>query len=318
MGRYIDGRDSGWVRLQFAANRTLSLFGYLFFSLLTSFILLHLLPGGPFDIDELGSSVVRDQLIEKYRLNQPILDQFFNYLSKIIKLDFGNSFVYPSESVLSLFTSSMQNTLQIFALGLAMILTLFVLVNYLIFVWPKLLAPVMGLYNILVAIPLMVFILIGFYIFCIFLDWTPVIFDGSAIHLIFPVFLLTFKPSVQLIVFFQRHIHEESRKKYSDLHRSFGFSEHQIQFLWAMKNSLYPCIYLFLSFLLSLISGSLLLEIIFSINGVGSLFLSALLNRDHNLILFLCGFYSIVYAAFFFLQTSFLNYLNPRTLVYEV
>lgn len=318
MGRYINRRNSVWVKLQFFFSGTLGLLSYLFFSILTSFVLLHLLPGGPFDIDELGSTIIRDQLIEKYKLNQPVLSQFLNYLSNILHFDFGKSFVFSNETVISLFSTSMQNTLQIFGLGLAMILSFFVLINYLIFVVPRLLGPLLGLYNILVSIPLMVFILIGFYFFCIFLGWTPVVFDGATKHLIFPVFLLAFKPSIQLIVFFQKHLQEESRKKYSDLHRSFGFSEQKIQFLWAMKNSLYPCIYLFLSFLLSLISGSLLLEIIFSINGVGSLFLNALLSRDHNLILFLCGFYSIVYAVFFFLQSRFLHYLNPGTLANEI
>ena len=174
---------------------------------------MHLLPGGPFDVDELGSEIIRNQLIAKYKLDLPIADQFYQYLSNIFHLDFGKSFVYTNETVTHSFMLAMQNTIQIFLLGLGMILLIFFLLNYLLFLWPQLKKAIVGLYNILVAIPVMVFILIGFYFFCVFLGWTPVVFDGDTKHLIFPVFLLTFKPSIQLVVFFSKAPARRESKK---------------------------------------------------------------------------------------------------------
>lgn len=151
------------------------------------------------------------------------------------------------------------------------------------------------------------------WIFCIHFNWLDLQINfNSPASIILPVFLLSYKSiGVCTEILINSYNSYFKTDHYRTL-KSFGISENIILSKWALKFVL-PSIFSYLPFLIAgLFTGSIFIEYIFSNSGLGSLFLESISKREIGMLLVLCAFYFILYAATQVLSDLLLFMINPQ------
>src|SRR5688572_8450199 len=99
--------------LRIILQRLLTAIPVLFIVILVTFILIRLAPGGPFDAERAVPPEVLENLNKRYKLNDPLHEQFFDYLGNLLRGDFGPSFKYPSRTVTEVIKAGIPATLEL-------------------------------------------------------------------------------------------------------------------------------------------------------------------------------------------------------------
>jgi oligopeptide transport system permease protein len=276
-----------------------------------SFGLLRFFPGSPLQQDESLDPEVLRVLQKHYKLDENIFSQFVNYLGKILEGDFGQSMHFVGRSVNSLIWEFGQTS---FLLGFAaLVLALTFAVIYTIWTRRRKIETKADM-ALLWGLSIPSFVLGPFLIwfFGFYLSMLPVALLEKSSSYILPVALLAFKPALSLARILSSSMDQILQEKYIQTSRAMGFSEAQILSKWALKNSWLPLLAQIGPLFASLISGSFLVEVLFSIPGLGAHFVESVLNRDWPLILGLGIFYGIL-LIFAQLVTDLLSaQIDPR------
>ncbi|HOE66355.1 MAG TPA: ABC transporter permease [Candidatus Hydrogenedentes bacterium] len=280
---------------------------------LITFLVVQLAPGNPVFLKlrqaegTMGSRSVPQEIIEQtkklYGLDKPLYVQYGRWLGRLCVLDFGNSYK-DQRPVRTKILEVLPVTLQLNVLSL--------LVVYLISI-------PLGVYSAThersvtdKGITLSLFILYSLPSFWVamllmlflgggrYLDWFPIFGISSSgaeqmpfgqwmidrlWHLVLPVFCLSYAGLAALSRFMRAGLVDVVRQDYIRTARAYGFSERVIVYKYAMRNALIPIITLLGTLLPALIGGSVIIESIFSIPGMGRLSFEAILSRDYPLIM---------------------------------
>ena len=279
--------------------------------ILFSFILFHIVPSDPAWI-VLGPNADQqqvDQLREKLGLNKPLYVQFARYLEDVAMLDFGHSYV------------DNRNVFQEVGKRLAVTLTLtgvtvIILLMYLFTVVLSFLAP--GLRRCQALIEFLMSSLPIFFsgiIVALFvLYFYPVTSFSGEVHswkdllyLFPPALVLAFYPMAILSRILRNEMESVLESPYVMAEKSWGFSELAILFRYALKNVLIPVLSALSNILPVLLTGAFIVEIIFTIPGIGSLLIKSILERDFPMLE--CTV--IINGAFFVIVNLGFEYLYP-------
>lgn len=259
-----------------------------------SFGLLRFFPGSPLRQEE---SPLNPQVLEElrryYRFDEGLLSQFSNYLSQVLAGDLGYSMHFVGRSVQSLIWEFGQTSL---ILGLSAFLLAFVFAF--LYTMGTRSAKVEAKADLILicglSVPTFVLGPVMIWFFGFHLGWLPVALLERGGSYLLPVFLLAFKPALSLARVLSSGLDSSMRERYIQTARAMGFSERQILSKWALKNSWLPLLAQVGPLFASLISGSFLVEVLFSIPGLGSHFVESVLNRDWPLVLGLSVFYGVL------------------------
>jgi len=276
------------VRLLFF--RLVQAFVSLLILILVSFGLLKFFPGSPLQQEESLNPQVLQELRQSYQLDENLGSQFLHYLGQMLSGDLGSSMHFVGRSVQSLIWefghASFILGLSAFVIALSFALIYTLTTRY----WKlEKKADATLLWGLSVPSFALGPILIWFFGF--HLSMLPVALLDSPASYILPIALLAFKPSLSLARVLSSSMDSALRERYIQTSRALGFSEAQILSKWALKNSWLPVLAQVGPLFASLISGSFLVEVLFSIPGLGSHFVDSVLNRDWPLILGLSVFY---------------------------
>jgi oligopeptide transport system permease protein len=276
--------------LRYTIRRLLLLIPTMFFVAVIVFFLAHAAPGSPFDAKAQGDKGLPTATIlkleEHYGLNRSVPEQFLLYMESVAKFDFGNSFRsgrLVSDIIGDGFPVSAQLGIQALILALAFALPLGVIsalrqntaVDY-----ASLFFATVG-----TTIPSFVIAIFGIYLFGVTLHLLPFVGWATPQHWVLPTIILALGPMAFLTRITRASMLEAIRQDYVRTARAKGLREQVVIVTHVMKNAMIPIATIVGPAVAGLITGSIIIEGIFSIPGIGRLFLQSILGRDYPLIM---------------------------------
>jgi len=279
--------------------------------IILAFSFLRLLPGGPFDDSQVYLSSVLQNLSTLYGAKLSLGEQFLRFLHQLVHFNFGPSLAYPGQSVTQVIRSRSVVTLQFGAL--AVLLTL--LFSFLLSLGSALgfAKKTFSLIQLtLVSLPLLLVGPLLIWFFGFYLNCLPTNFNGAWTSYFLPTFLLALRPTGTLSRLLSSSFEEILRQPWALTFRGFGFPPNRIGLFFALRLTLVPFLAVFPPLLAHLLAGSILIESLFSIQGLGLAFLNSIYARDYTLtmVLLLCFGSVLLLASFAF--DFFSRSLDPR------
>jgi oligopeptide transport system permease protein len=272
-------------------------------------------PGGPFDAEKTLPPEIQANLNAKYHLDEPLLQQYFRYLGQVATLDFGPSFQYKDWTVNELIAQGFPVSLTVgltaivlafFAgtlLGIAAALRQNSAVDY----------SLMGFAMLGISIPNFVIAPILILLLAVYAGWLPAGgWDWGIPSMVLPIVTLAL-PAIAYIARLTRgSMIEVLHSNFIRTARAKGLPESVVIRRHALRPALLPVISYLGPAIAGMISGSVVIERIFSIPGLGSYFVQGALNRDYTLVMGVVIFYGVLILVLNFLVDLIYAWLNPK------
>ncbi|MEC9375407.1 MAG: oligopeptide ABC transporter permease OppB [Pseudomonadota bacterium] len=302
--------------LSFFIRRFLSAIPTLFVLIALAFILIRIAPGGPFDSERQLPPQIEERINAAYYLDETLLSQFTRYLGNLLKGDFGPSFQYKEYTVNELIFTGFPVSLKLGSL--AMLLAIFFgvacgswaalrqnqTIDYFLMT-----AAMTG-----ISIPNFVLAPLLVLLFAVQLQWLPAggLGEGGLANLVLPVIALAL-PQVAYIARLTRgSMIEVLRSDFIRTARAQGLPTLTIIYGHALKPALIPVVSYLGPATAGIITGSVVIEQIFSIPGLGRYFVQGALNRDYTLVMGIVVFYGSLIIFFNFLVDILYRWLDPK------
>ncbi|NUN04696.1 MAG: ABC transporter permease, partial [Bdellovibrio sp.] len=271
-------------------------------------------PGGPFDDEVALNPIVKEQLTQHWKIEQSWPEQALSYAGGILQGDLGVSMVRPERTVAEIIGQGLRNTFSLNLLALLIVVggALFVALMSLRFkdTWfEELLDQAVITF---LALPSLFWGPLLIYFFGFYFNLLPVAFLSSPAHYILPLLTLCLRPMAALIRILKNSLNENFRQDYVRTARAKGVGTWQILVHHVLKNSMIPFLSYLGPLLVSLFSGSFLVEVLFAIPGLGTEFVAALNDRDYTLIVGLTLFYGVLLIVVNSGLDVLTKYLDPR------
>ena len=290
--------------LKFIFKRLLEALPTLFILITFSFFLMRLDPGSPFTSERAYPPEVMANIEAKYHLNEPLYKQYFLYLENLSQGDFGPSFKYKDQSVNDLIASAFPVSLKLGMVAFAFAVVLGVTAGTLAALnqnsrWDYIL---MSFSMLGVIMPSFVFAPVLVLIFAIYLGWLPAggWNGGSAMYIILPVASLTIAYVAGIARIMRGSMIEVLHSNFIRTAKAKGLSTSRIILKHALRPALLPVITYLGPAFVGIITGSMVIESVFGLPGMGLLFVNGALNRDYSLVLsltILVGTLTILFNA---------------------
>jgi oligopeptide transport system permease protein len=279
-----------------------------------TFFLMHSLPGTPLKNEEKLPPLIRDQIMETYGLKDPLPVQYVNFMKRLVQGDFGQSLSYDGRSVTEMLLEGFEASAFIGAQALVF----GVLVGLLLGVgaalrrggWLDNVATVIAVGGI--SIPS--FVLAALLSYWVGVKWQilPAGLWGTYEHTILPSLALSFTVIAQISRYVRTEMVEVMDQDYMKTAKAKGLGRQAIVFRHALRNALIPAITVLGPLAVNIITGSLIVETIFAVPGIGEFFVQSIQVNDYTLIMGVTIFYSILILATIFLVDILYGVIDPR------
>jgi oligopeptide transport system permease protein len=302
--------------LSFALRRLLSAIPTLFVLLALTFALIRVAPGGPFDAEKQLPPEIETRLRAAYHLDEPLYQQFARYLGGLLQGDFGPSFQYKDYTVTELIAAGFPVSLKLG--GLAILCA--VLIGVSLGTWAALRQNkstdhvVMAVAMTGISIPNFVLAPLLILLLAVQLRWLPAggLGDGSWRYLILPVIALALPQIAYIARLTRGSMIEVLRSDFIRTARALGLPLRDVLLLHALKPAMLPIVSYLGPAAAAVITGSVVIEQIFGVPGLGRYFVQGALNRDYTLVMGVVVFYGVLIIAFNFLVDLAYRWLDPR------
>jgi oligopeptide transport system permease protein len=279
-----------------------------------TFSLMHLVPGGPWDKEKTLAPQVVDALNKKYGLDKPFFVQFGNYLLNLLHGDLGVSYSRQDRNVSSILLTGLPKTATLgvtafilailigIPFGMAAALKQNSIIDYLSVIFSTIFASIPGF---VLGILLII-------IFSVTLHWLPTGGWGSYRQIIMPAFALATLPAAFIARITRASTLEVLRQDYIRTAQAMGIKQRVILVRHILRNALIPVTTVAGPELAFLISGSFIIENLFSIPGIGRLFVNGVFARDYGLIMGSILFYAFAVAGINLVVDLLYAVIDPR------
>lgn len=279
-----------------------------------TFILMHSVPGDPFAKEGKMPQVVYENLQRKYGLDKPKSEQYVIYLKNILKGDFGDSMKSNVETVNQMIKRGFPVSayLGIEALLIALIFGpgLGALAALYQNKWPDYLSMLIAIIGISVPSFIMGTVFIQF--IAMKVSWLPIGGWGGFKHTILPALAMALMPLAYMARLMRSSMLEVLGQDYIKTAQSKGIKKSAVILKHAIRNAILPVVSVLGTLVSNLLVGSFVIEKIFGIPGLGSLFVKSISNRDYTLIMGTTIFYSIVLITALFIVDLAYMAIDPR------
>lgn len=302
--------------LRYALRRLLGAVPTLFLVIVLAFLLVHAAPGGPFDDQRVLPPEIEANIEAAYHLDEPLPMQFLRYVGGVLRGDFGPSFSYRDYTVSELIGRSFPVSLQLGAL--AMLLAAFVGVSTGIVAALRQNSPldklVMGLAMTGISIPVFVIAPLLVLLFAVKLQWLPASWTGSesASRLLLPVVSLALPQIAYVARLTRASLIDVLSSDFIRTARAQGLGTATIIRYHALKPAMLPVLSYLGPAVAAVLTGSVVVEEIFGIPGLGQLFVRGSLNRDYTLVLGVVIFYASLIVFFNLIVDLLYGVIDPR------
>lgn len=252
-----------------------------------TFFVVHLIPGGPFMAEKALTPEIEAALKAKYGLDKPLLEQYGTYLKDIVtEFDFGPSIKTRGRDVIEIIGEGMKTSamLGLVAAGSALVIGV-VLGSVAALRRNKLIdRTIMVVTTAFISMPSFIMGTLLLLIFAYSLKILPA-FGDTAAGLILPTITLALYPTAHITRLTRSSMLDVLGQDYIRTAKAKGVSGTKIIFGHALKNALIPVITYFGPMLAYIVTGSLVVERIFGVAGVGRAFVSSITNRDYPMVM---------------------------------
>ncbi|WMJ75785.1 MULTISPECIES: ABC transporter permease [unclassified Sedimentibacter] len=300
--------------VKYIVKRIISAFITIWFILTLTFILMNSIPGDPFSSGKALQPEVEAAIKAKYGLDRPIIEQYFTYLKNYAHGDFGVSFKKIGLTTNQIIGDGFPYSLKIGAWS-----SLFIIVAGISFgiisalKQNKIPDRIMMVVSTLGAtIPSFVFATMFIYIFNRKLGWVPSFGAGTWKHYIGPVLCIGMFSLAYVTRLTRTSVLDVLQQDYIRTARAKGLSEGVVIVKHALRNALIPVVSYLGPMIAGLITGSFVVEKVFGIAGIGSLFTTSIMNRDYTLIMGITVFFGIFIVIATLIVDILYVFIDPR------
>ncbi|MEW4326318.1 ABC transporter permease [Rossellomorea marisflavi] len=279
-----------------------------------TFFLMKLLPGTPLTNQEKLTPEQRTMILEKYGLNDPLAVQYVKYMTNLAKGDLGLSFQYDNRPVTDIigvrigpsaiigFQAIVLGTLIGIIMGIIAAIRQNTWVDY-----GSTIVAVLG-----ISIPSFVFAALLQYYVGVKLEWLPVALWGEFKHTILPTLALTVGVVATIARYMRTEMIEILNTDYILLAKAKGMSKSSVILKHGVRNALIPIITILGPMTVGIMTGTMVIEQIFSVPGLGEQFVRSITTNDYTVIMGVTLFYSALLIAVIFVVDILYGIIDPR------
>jgi oligopeptide transport system permease protein len=288
----------------------------LFIIITITFFLMRAAPGGPFDQEQALAPEIKANLQRAYGLDQPVWTQYGRYLQSLLHGDFGPSFKYKDFTVTELISQGFPVTLQLGAMAIALALLLGVPLGTFAALHHNSAADTATMSLVVTGIAIPTFVVLPFLglLFGVYLHWLPVAGwqSGSLRHLALPVIALALPPLAYVARLTRGSMLEVLHSHYIRTAFAKGLPLRSVIFRHALRPALAPVASYLVPAVASIMTGSLVVESIAGLPGIGRYLVQGAINRDYTLVLGMVIIYSTLLIVMGLLVDLLYAWLDPR------
>jgi len=317
---------------RFIIRRLLMAIPVIFLVVLATFVLVHAMPGGPFDAVGMRAMPehIRVVLERRYGLDKPLYQQFFSYVWNLLQGDFGPMFRQPSQTVNDIIAQTFPVSIQLGTLSVIVAFTLGIPFGIIAALNHNTAIDYSATFLAVIgrSIPSVVLGPILIYVFAVELDWLPIAFWGADppfalgvfpkitkqfwTHAILPVFSLGTGMAAGIARLTRAGLLEVLSSDYIRTARAKGLRERVVIVIHALKNSLIPVVTTLGPMLAAIMTGAFITETIFAINGMGRRFVNSIGQREYFLQTSLVLIYGVLLIMGNLLVDIMYAWFDPR------
>jgi oligopeptide transport system permease protein len=299
---------------RFILRRILWLVPVLLFVSLITFTLMHITPGGPWDKEKPVSAQVQDNLNAKYNLDKPAWQQYLLWMGGVLHGDLGPSYTYQDRSVTNIILEGLPTTasLGVLAAILAVLLGVPLGITAATHQNTRIDYFAMSFGTIFASTPSFVLGFVLIIVFALNMHLVPTSGWGKPTQYLLPVLTLGLTQAALLTRISRASALDVSRQDYMRTARAKGLAEVVVVQRHLLKNALIPILTVLGPVLAGLLVGSLIIETIFSIPGIGRLLVQGITQRDYSLIMGTTLLYAFLIAVLNLLVDVMYAFVDPR------
>jgi len=302
--------------LRFFAHRLLFAIPTLIVIATLAFALLHATPGGPFDSAKRMPPAIQRSIEARYHLDEPLGRQYLRYMNDLAHGDLGPSYQYRNTSVNELIRQGLPVDALIGSLALAVAIALGGVVGFLAALRRNSAWDYLPMFFAVLGISVPVFVIgpLLILVFAVQLHWLPSgdWRAGSLAHLILPVTALAFPYTAYIARMVRGAAIEVFTSPYIRTARAKGLPTRTVILRHALRPVLTPLVSFLGPAFAGVLTGSIIIEQVFGLPGIGRYFLVGALNRDYTLVVGITVLYGVLIIAFNLLADLCYAWLDPR------
>jgi ABC-type dipeptide/oligopeptide/nickel transport system permease component len=307
MARYLIGRLIGLVVVFVIVS-------------IVAFLLMHSVPGGPFDEEKSPlPPAAKANILRKYGLDRPLYEQYARYMWNALRGDFGISFQSPTETVIQLIGRTWPVSIQLGGLAILVAFSSGLIFGIIAAVkqnsWIDYVVTFISTLGI--TVPNFVIAIWLLLLFAVRLRWLPTGGwpsggSGDWKSMIMPVITLSLGPSALVARYTRSSLIEVIRSDYIRTARAKGLAERMVVVRHALKNALIPLITILGPQIPNLITGTIFVEVIFRVPGLGKFFVSSIYLRDYPMIMATMLLVATLWSITYLLSDILYTIVDPR------
>jgi oligopeptide transport system permease protein len=304
--------------IRFIAKRMLGLVVILFCVVSITFFLIRLMPGGPFDRERKLPERIEKALLARYKLDGPILNQYFGYLGDLLHGDLRLSTKYRDRSVNEILADALPVSATLGGIAFLLATVGGVFVGSLAASYQHSWIDRSAMFGALLAISLPSFVIgpLLILIFAIYAQLLPVGGWGTLRSLILPSITLAAPYAAYIARLTRASMLEALTQDFVRTARAKGLPESQVIYKHALKVAILPVVSFLGPLAANLLTGSIVVENIFSIPGAGGFFVNSVLNRDGFLLGGIVIVYCVLLVGFNLIVDILYGWLDRRIVLY--
>jgi ABC-type dipeptide/oligopeptide/nickel transport system permease component len=309
---------------QYIIGRLLSLVFVIIAVSMITFSLMHAVPGGPFDEDKQPlPPAAKANIMRKYGLDQPVWKQYINYMSNAVQFDFGIPYQQPTTTVSELIGRTWRVTAQVglitilfaFSVGL----TLGIIAGFNQNSWIDTFVTFLSMLGFIM--PSFVIGTLSILLFAVYLDWFPMGGWGETDCLVgsyfcrdwvLPVVAYALAPMAIVARYTRSSVIEYLNADFVRTARAKGLGPRTVMLRHVLRNAMIPMVTAMGPIIPDLMTGSIFIESIFRIPGLGRYFVTSTFNRDYPMIMATVLLIAVLWGLVYLLTDLLYTRLDPR------
>ncbi|MBI3802919.1 MAG: ABC transporter permease [Nitrospirae bacterium] len=279
-----------------------------------TFLIMHIVPGGPFDKEKKLPPEIKANVEAKYHLDQPLSRQYLLYIEGLLRGDLGPSYKYLGRTVNDVIADTFPVSMQLGFLALSFALIFGLIAGILSSVTAHTLWDRASMFFATAGVSTPNFVLGALLIYFFshrYKIFPPALWEDPR-HAVLPAIALGLAPAAYIARLARSSILETNRQDYVRTARSKGLSETAILFRHILKNAITPVVTILGPLTATLVTGSFVVEFIFSVPGMGKYFITAVTNRDYPLIMGVTLLYAVLIVIANLLVDLLYTLIDPR------
>ncbi len=281
-----------------------------------TFVLMHAVPGNPFQMKEENKTPpeVMARLEAKYGLDKPLWQQYLRYLNDVLHGDFGVSFKKADTTVNEIIDRGFPASAKVGVIAVAVSVVMGLALGIISAIkrgkwmdWFSMIFATVG-----ISIPAFVISVLMLYLFCYYWKVLPSFGLTSWKHFVLPVACLAFSPTAYIARLTRSSMLEVMRADYIRTARAKGVSEKMVILRHALRNAILPVVTYLGPLVASMLTGSFVVERLFSIPGIGREYVDGISSRDYSVILGMTAFFGIFVIVANIVVDILYGIIDPR------